>query len=73
MYSVKRLLLFTFLSIVFTQSIAFADDESDLVKKTKPSVRRCGRNVKRRLRDMCKVILVVHMAGGFSYPFVSVY
>ena len=35
MYSVKRfLLLFTFLSIVFTQNIVFADDETDLVKKT---------------------------------------
>ena len=35
MYSVKRfLLLFTFLSIVFAQNIAFADDETELVKKS---------------------------------------
>ena len=35
MYSVKRfLLLFTFLSIVFAQHIAFADGETDLVKES---------------------------------------
>ena len=35
MYSVKRfLLLFTCLSIVFAQNIAFADDETELVKKS---------------------------------------
>ena len=42
-------------------------------KDKKASVRKCGRNVKRRLRDLLKITLVVHMTVCFSYPFVSVY
>ena len=37
------------------------------------SVQKCGRNVKRRLRYLLKIILVVHITRGFSYPLVSMH
>ena len=43
------------------------------IKSKKRSVRKCGRNVKRRLRYLLKIILVVHITRGFSYPLVSMH
>ena len=51
-----------------------ANQRAYIQKKDKEaSVRKCGRNVKRRLRYLLKIILVLHITEGFSYPFVSVY